>query len=369
MTIPMKILIDTSALTVSKTGVSVYLEQLIASLKELGSGIEIVEEAYKPAFSRNSKFRFFDTIIRESYWQTLSLEPKAAKIGAAIIHYPAFVFPKKVTVKSVVTIHDAYALRMPDDFNTWHRSITVSNTRRAVEQGIPIITPSEFTRQELINIFPKAQPDQIHTVYSGISTKRYRIEDAQEIEKVKKRYDLKKPFILSVSTIEPRKNFKSLLKAFSRIKDELEHDLILVGSWGWKSADINRIIEDLNLSGRVKFTGFTTDLELNVFYSIADCFVFPSYYEGFGFTPLEAMKCGCPVLSSNASCMPEILQHAAGYFDPGNIENIGAAILELLGSNQKKKQLSLSGMQLAGSYSWKQTATNTLAVYSKIVGN
>jgi len=365
----MKILFDTSALSVSKTGISVYLEQLIASLKQLGSGIEVFEEAYKPAFSRNSKFRFFDTILRESYWQTLSLEPKAAKIGADIIHYPAFIFPKKVMIKSVVTVHDAYALRMPDDFNTWHRSITVSNTRRAVEQGMPIITPSEFTRQELISIFPKAQPDQIHTVYSGISTNRYRVEDAQEIEKVKKRYDLKKPFILSVSTIEPRKNFKSLLKAFSRIKDELEHDLILVGNWGWKSADINKIMEDLDLAGRVKFTGFTTDLELNVFYSIADCFVFPSYYEGFGFTPLEAMKCGCPVLSSNASCMPEILKQGADYFDPGNIESMGAAILELLGSDDKKKKLSVNGMQVAGSYSWKQTAIKTLAVYEKVVRN
>ena len=363
----MRVLFDTSALTTSMAGISFYTKGLMNGLRSLPEKPEVFDSAYTPKFSRNSKLRVIDTLIRENIWYDTTLIYQAKALNVDLIHCPAFFFPKSGCRKLVVTIHDLYTMRQPAHFNRWHRYTINKQIINAIDQRVNIIVPTAFVKNELLEIFPASNPALVHVIHSGIPDRPSPVAGSAIQALVLKKHRLANAFLLSVSTIEPRKNFMALLDAFALIKEKTTQDLVLVGQVGWKSRGIGEKIDKLGLKNRVHFLGYISDEDLGVLYSTATAFIFPSLYEGFGFTPLEAMHMGCAVAASNVSCMPEVLGGAALYFSPVDIEDMADKMLLLCTDPGLARDYAARSRMQASLYNWRNAAAQTFSLYSEIV--
>ncbi len=359
--------IDTSGLRVSNAGISEYTRSLIRALNENITELQLAEVQYHPLFGRETGLRVIDTVLREAVWTNVNLPFIARSKKADIIHSPSFHFPLYSLTPAVITIHDLYAFREPDHLNSWHRNTTVFYVKQAVKLRKHIIVVSQFVKDELLYFFHDLKPELVHVVYSGIGLNRYRIQSEGRLEQLRLKFALKNRYILSVSTIEPRKNFRNLILAFFKIHKETDHDLVIVGKYGWKNKELTGLIDQYGLQDRVKFTGFVSDEELNLLYSYADCFVFPSLYEGFGFTVLEAMNCGCPVVTSNVSSIPEVAGDAALLVNPLDTEDIAQGILKVVNTVLLRAELIEKGYSRAKKFSWKSSALETFKIYQKVI--
>jgi glycosyltransferase involved in cell wall biosynthesis len=190
-----------------------------------------------------------------------------------------------------------------------------------------------------------------------------------EVQPVLERYQLSQPYILYVGSIEPRKNLLRLLQAYARLRKDLPGwKLVLVGARNaWKSTPISEEMRKLNLAPWVQLTGYIPEEDLPALYNGAGLFAFPSLYEGFGLPVLEAMACGTPVITSNVSSLPEVAGDAALLVDPYNVEEIAAAMVNVLSDQELSEDLHRRGLERSKEFSWERTAQQTLEVYKKVL--
>lgn len=213
------------------------------------------------------------------------------------------------------TIHDMGAWDSPESMRIFQKIYWRVTMRLSARVSEKIITVSNFSKERISDIlnYPKERISVIYGgAYDGV-TRDYGFS----FDDIMKIYNLPKKYIMTLSTLEPRKNIGMLLEAFSEIQDKVDYDLVLVGRNGWK---MNEVIAKFNSNGRVHITGFVKDEHLSPIYKNALCFIFPSKYEGFGIPPLEALALGTPVISSNVSSLPEILMKQAMYFDNSKVD-------------------------------------------------
>jgi glycosyltransferase involved in cell wall biosynthesis len=231
---------------------------------------------------------------------------------------------------------------------------------KAVEYASNIVTISDSTARDLEEHFPVAR-GKITTVYNGVDKSQF--EDCGDDS------PFGFPYFLFVSTIEPRKNVEFLLRVYERAIEEsgFPHRLVLVGSRGWLSDPIYEAAKKSKYRDRVIFTGSVPAGELPLYYKHADLFLFPSLYEGFGLTPLEAQAAGIPVIASNTSSMPEVLGEGAILLDPDDEEAWAGAVITIIEDSELKGNLVASGISNAKEFTWEKTARETLAVYSSII--
>jgi glycosyltransferase involved in cell wall biosynthesis len=196
--------------------------------------------------------------------------------------------------------------------------------------------------------------NKIHTALLAADANIFFPAKLYQINNIKKKYNIRNDYILSVSTIEPRKNIDIILRACSMI-DNKKINIVLVGAIGWASNRITKIIEQLGIKDRVILTGFVNEKELSPLYSGAKAFLFPSIYEGFGLPVLEAMQCGCPVIASNCSSIPEIVGDAGILLDPNNIIDWITTINNVLSNMKLSLELTKRGIIRAQKFSWKNT--------------
>lgn len=222
------------------------------------------------------------------------------------------------------TIHDMGAWDSADSMKLLQKIYWRISYRRAVRVAEGIITVSEFSKKRIENIL-KYSKEKVHVVFSAVYegvTKEYGIL----YDDIRKKYNLPSKYIMTLSTLEPRKNMKILLEAFSEVKDKVDYDLVLVGRRGWKMDDV---LDKYNCDKRIYITGFVEDKHLSGIYKNALCFVFPSLYEGFGLPPVEALSLGTPVISSDAASLPEVLMEQATYFKNNSKEELKNILLNL----------------------------------------
>jgi len=272
---------------------------------------------------------------------------------------------------SILVVHDLSFLRYPQFFswrkNVWHRQLRV---KRLVNQFSKVVAISNNTKQDLIELCGLPS-DKIEVIYSGIA-EIYRPIDlaSPEISEMKIKYGISPRFILSLGTIEPRKNLDGLIAAYELLLDSNKNlndlDLVIVGGMGWKSEAINRAWKKSKYHHKIKFIGYVDNADKPFLYGMAELFVFPSFYEGFGFPPLEAMACGTPVVSSFASSLPEILGDAAIYVDPFNVADIAKGMAEALSSDEVLNELKAKGLAQAEKYSWTIASAEYLKLIKKI---
>jgi glycosyltransferase involved in cell wall biosynthesis len=228
-----------------------------------------------------------------------------------------------------------------------------------------IIAVSDFTRRDLIHDL-HIPPERIRVIYEGVDTLHFRPTGRRPVPE---------PYLLFVGSEHPRKDLVQLLRALAELKRTERFEdlkLVKVGSPGAPESDFRRqtmaAVNDLGLQADVVFTGHVEDEDLPAYYSHAECFVLPSRYEGFGFPPLEAMACGCPVIVSTAGSLPEITGGAAMTVDPDDARQLSTALLDVLTQPGRRAAMSRKGMVRARELNWDTAATQTLALYEEVAG-
>ncbi len=358
--------IETSVTEVTKGGTSVYIKELFNALKSINTVDEFVEIKYNQKLNRNNKLsRVLDTIHRDIAWTFLLLKSKVKNGSIDILHCPFPWAPLDLRCRLVVTALDASQYRYPQNMTHWMSFSQKIMIPKVLIRADKIVAISNFTKNEYLELFPWLREDKIIVTHLGVNSK-FRIIEKNNLDDIKSKYSLSSKFILSVCTIEPRKNLKRLLQAFSLVKDKIEHNLVLAGAYGWKNKELYSLIYSLGISSRVKFTGHISLNDLVKLYNMADLFAYVSIYEGFGIPPLEAMACGCPVITSNNTSIPEIVGDAAYQVNPFDIEEISVALEKMASDAQLRNRFTKLGLQQVQKFSWSKCAVETLRVYHSL---
>lgn len=304
-------------------------------------------------------------------WHKLSLPFGAEHLAGPsdIFHSPDFTLPPLRAARGVVTIHDLSFMRLPECADPGLRAHLLSSAPRAVAAAHRVLADSVHTRDDLVELLG-VDADKISVVHAGVEARFRPVRDLAHLERVRAQYDLPELFILFVGTIEPRKNLSRLITAYAAMRRQtaLPHQLILCGAKGWLCDDIYRQVHDEGLGEDVKFPGFIADQDLPALYTLADLFVFPSLYEGFGLPPLEAMACGTAVVAGNNSSLPEVLGSAALLVDAGDTDAITEAMATALGNASLRVRLADMGRAQAARFSWESAAQQLLRAY-ELVGH
>ncbi len=382
----MKIGIDISLSVGQPAGVGVYSSQLVQGLAQLDHVNEytlfpffyyIMHPDYKQLnivsqYNFKNKFQHLSKVWIDYLWNTSDLDRSDILGSLDILHSTTFCVPSNIKSKLVVTIHDISFETHPQ----FHVKTNIDHCRNgtldAVRCADKIIAVSEHTKRDLILYF-QCDAEKIAVIYHGSNTILKRTIDKDIFQPICQKYYIYKPYIFNVGTIEPRKNILSLIKAYAGLSPQLQaqYDLVIAGGRGWLDDSIFEFVKEKNLQEQIKFLGYVSDHELASLYSNAEVFVYPSFYEGFGFPILEAMACGAPVICSNTSSMPEVGGDAALYIDPTQkdqgVQNIQSYLEQLLGQSKELENLRTKSLKQAKNFSWKNCAQKTLELYQSIV--
>jgi len=273
------------------------------------------------------------------------------------------------SVPSILTVHDLSFVYFPRFFNwrknIWHALLSV---KKLLKRSSVVVALSENTQNDVKKY---ANLDDAHTatIYSGISDVFTIIsKDDSQLKVVRQKYQLPPSFILFLGTVEPRKNIEGLIKAFEIVKTKQPSDLKLViaGGRGWKARPVFQIAATSSCSTDIIFLDYVEASEKVALYNLATIFVYPSFYEGFGFPPLEAMACGTPTIVSATSSLPEVVGDGAVMIDPYNPMSIASAISEVLNDESLRSHLIEQGKQQAAKFTWEKTAEQYLELFSSI---
>ncbi len=320
------------------------------SLGALGS-----EDRFPPNFRLVRAHLSERTLARA--WQRLSLPlPVEWFTGASDVFYsPDFVLPPTRARRKILTVHDLSFKRVPETAVPNLKWYLEGAVPRAVRRADLILADSDATGRDLVELFG-VDPERVQTLYSGVESLFCPVTDTNQLADVRARYKLERPFILSVGTIEPRKNLARLVQAFSLLRGNADMELVLAGGRGWLSEEIYTAPAKFGAADRVRFLGFVPDPDLPALYSLAALFVYPSLYEGFGLPVLEAMACGSPVITSNNSSLPEVAGGAGLLVEPREVEGLAAAMQRLLDDAGLRRDLARRGLERAGRFSWEASA-------------
>jgi glycosyltransferase involved in cell wall biosynthesis len=269
-------------------------------------------------------------------------------------------------VKTVFTLHDLIFRFYPEMHKPLNRWFLTLMMPRFLQAADAVVAVSECTKRDAVQTYGLDEA-KIRVIYEGVNP-RFRRSPPDVISAVRRKYDLPARFILSVGTIEPRKNLTSLLEAYRALRDGgSEFKLVIVGKKGWLYEGFFRKLYELGLEQEVIFPGFVPDEDLPAVYSAAGLFVFPSLYEGFGLPVLEALACGVPVISSNTSSLPEVTGEAALLVDPKSVEALTRAMRDVLDNKELRDELRAKGPRQAAKFTWEATARSTWGVYRDVL--
>jgi glycosyltransferase involved in cell wall biosynthesis len=298
-------------------------------------------------------------------WEQLAQPRVLRQIGADLVHGPVFIGPLLSPCPVIVTIHDLSFIRFPDLFRPANRLYLTLLTRLSARRARRLIAVSSHAAAETTRLLG-VPPEQIEVVYHGVDPAFRPLPD-DEVAAFRHRRGLPGRFALFVGTLEPRKNLIRLVEAFARIRDD-QTGLVLVGGKGWLYDELFARVEALGLSKIVSFAGYVAGDELPLWYNAATALAYPSVYEGFGLPVLEAQACGTPVLTSNASSLPEAAGDAGLMVDPYNTDALAAGLHRLLTDESLQYELRERGLIHARQFSWPRTARETAGVYRRALG-
>lgn len=370
----MNIAIDYTAAARQRAGIGRYTRSLIRALSQQDEANQYalyvprdaryLEDTY--SFPKN--FRVAAAPLNERYmvalWQRAQI-PLAVEIftGRADVFYsPDFVLPPTRARKKILTVHDLSFLRVAETAVPNLKWYLEGAVPRAVERADLILADSDATRNDLIEFF-QTPPERVRTLYSGYDAMFQRVTDADELARVRATYKLEKPFILNVGTIEPRKNLARLIEAFARLPQRDDLDLVIAGGRGWMYDEIYAAPQKFGVSASVRFLGFTPDADLLALYALAEMFVYPSLYEGFGLPVLEAMACGAAVVTANNSSLPEVAGDAAVLIDARDTDALAGAMARFLDDTAWRGMMQQKALAQAKKFSWEKSARELRAVF------
>ena len=367
----MRIGIDARLVYYSKAGIGQYIIHLTKALAKLTTP----DDQFVLLQSRKDKSQIItnNNFSRQDLWtpshhrlEQPALRVETVRRGLDLLHSPDFIPPFKRNYKSVITVHDLAFLLYPQ-FMTNEAARYYGQIDHAVRSTDHIIAVSHATKQDVINLLG-VPSEKITVIYEGCNPAYYRIDRHEAQHYCHKTWGLEENFIFFIGTIEPRKNIPNLLKAYKLLRDQYgrREKLVLAGSRGWLFEEVDQTIKQHNLENDVILIGRVQDVGVNYLYNAAGMLVFPSFYEGFGLPPLEAMTCGTPVIVSKIKVMPEVVGDAALMVNPHDCEDIAVAMHRLLTNQDLRSELIAKGLKRAANFSWHRAACETLDVYHKV---
>ena len=292
----------------------------------------------------------------------------AMKLKPDVIHYTNNIMSFWINRPAVVTIHDMLPFIMPDSFVSVHGAYQRAYMRFAAKKARKIITVSEVSRQDICRIL-NVDEEKIVVAPNAANLVQKQEMSEKDLEELDIRLGIKKPFILYVGAIHPRKNVNRLLEAYHLLKTRhsIDHQLVIVGAIGWKKREAINAKTLNKVKKQVILTGSVDDDTLVCLYKRCSAFVYPSLYEGFGLPVLEAMSMGAPVVTSNTSALIEVARDAAILVDPLEVEDIAQGILKIINNLKLSQQLSKKAIQRASDFSWAKTAQKVLETLESVV--
>ena len=300
---------------------------------------------------------------------TLSAELRRNPVDVLHVQYTA---PPLAPCSVVATIHDLSFEHLPETFNRRSRAQLRLTVRRTARKAAQILTLSEFSRRDIVDTY-RIAPDRVSVTPAAAPSHFKPIEDETELRKIREIYGIERDYILSVSSIQPRKNLVRLIEAYSCLRGLRPEgklpQLILVGKRGWLDNETFRVAQRHSANNDIAFTGYVAENDLSALYSGATCFVYPSFFEGFGLPVLEAMQCGAPVIAGNRTSIPEVVGNAGLLFDPFDTNALVQALTRVLDDSEYRSVLRRQGLERAREFDWKQTARMTLQAYEKAVAS
>lgn len=284
-----------------------------------------------------------------------------------ILHCPAYIRPWNWKGLSIITVHDIIALNYPEYCSTANRLYFNTFLSESILNASRIITMSVTVKNDILSKF-NINPDKIEVIYPGIDDIFIRKPGIEDLKKVQKKYQLPEKFILYVGNIEPKKNISRLIEAFESLihRSDIPHSFVIAGRFAWKYKDILQKITRYQTK-RISFPGYIEQADLPALYTLADLFVFPSLYEGFGIPPLESMACGTPVVVSNKGALPETTGGCAFMVDPLSVDSITSGMYKMLQDQTLRNQLIEKGKRHVQQFKWDRTWSETAKLYKSLL--
>ena len=372
----MKICIDIQSAVTQRAGVGRYTREIVQHVAAAAPDDKLV----LPYFDFKGQARPFDIPsaelrsirwcpgrIAQLMWKTLHFPPYNFFAGKAdVYHFPNFIIPPLGKhKKAVVTIHDMSFIPYPHYAERRNVRYLNAHIRETAERADAIITVSEFSAGEICTYLGVSE-DRVFPIHHGISDTFGRPDD-ETTARILKELKLERPYILTVGTVEPRKNLPLLVDIFEKLAD-FDGDLVIAGGLGWRYEPILERIEKSPRSDNIRLLGFTSDDQLPSLYAGAELFMLTSYYEGFGFPPVEAMACSTPVVSSTGGSLAEVLGDGAVLVDSLAAEDWLDPVRRVLNDTAFRQQLIERGLLKAAGYRWSVAAEKTVEVYRQVAG-
>ena len=370
----MRIAIDAHAVGAKLGGNESYAVNLIEALAQIDSANEYTiyittNEARERFHGRWPNFKVRATLPHTPLIRIpLTLSAELRKNPVDVLHVQ-FTAPPFCPCPVVVSIHDLSFEHLPQTFKRRSRTQLRLTVRRSARRAARIISLSEHTRRDIIETYG-IDAERIRAIPLAAPSHFGPVHDNRELQRVRHTYGIDGDYILSVGSIQPRKNLARLVRAYASLRGKNSAytlpKLVLVGKCAWLYDETLRALDETGVRDAVVLTGYVPQADLPALYSGALCFVYPSYFEGFGLPPLEAMKCGAPVIVGNKTSLPEVVGDAALTVDPFDVEAIASAMKRLINDLDLRRDLSVKGKTRAKSFDWRETARKTLAIYEEV---
>lgn len=367
----MRIGIDCRLPTYQMGGISQYVLNLMPALAELDR-----ENEYIVFHSRKERRDFTprgaEKWRKRSLWtpphhrlERWSLSAELAPHGLDVLHSPDFIPPEAGAARRVVTIHDLTFIYYPDLLTDESRRYYLDQIQWAADSADAISVDSHATRRDVIDLL-SVQPEKVTAVHLAANPLYSRNPAPGSVDAVLQRYQLRPGFLLSVGTLEPRKNLPFLLQIYARLRAEkgMREPLVLIGRKGWLYEEIFQAISDLSLQPFVIHFDSASDADLHCLYHAAGILATPSLYEGFGLPALEAQHCGCPAVVSDRGSLPEIVGEDGVILPLEDEDAWVESIFSVLTNDDLRAAVIAAGLQQAAGFRWSNTARQTLALYS-----
>jgi glycosyltransferase involved in cell wall biosynthesis len=370
----MRVCLDFQAAIAQQAGVGRYTQQLAEHLAQAAGPDQLALFFFDfkragsdvlPAGAEAAAVQWCPGRVAQAAWKTIGWPPFDWFAGPAdVYHFPNFVLPPCKDGKNVVTIHDVSFMRHPEFTESRNLAYLTHHIRKTVARAEAIITDSHFSAREIQELL-HVPADRVHAIHLGISDD-FEAPPEDDIEGFRSRTGLSRPYLLSVGTLEPRKNYTFLIDVFEALSN-FDGDLVIAGMPGWKFDPVLQRIRNSPKADRIRYLQYVPQEDLASLYAGADLFAFPSHYEGFGFPPLEALACGTPVVSSTAASLPEVLEDAATLLATDSRDAWVAAIESVLVHGVNDADRVTRGRAQARKFRWDRTADETWQLYREIV--
>lgn len=329
--------------------------------------------SFRSIFLKNN---FLEKVFRKIRFRFFHRTSKFGQFPEKPVFFsPYYELPEEIrgdnAIKKVILVHDLISFRLPELFEESNRE-DVRKSLESIDDFTTLVCVSKSTKKDLKEFFPFIKNSVRVIPLAANKNLFYKVENKAKIDHALKKYNIpNRPYLLSLSTLEPRKNIETTIKAFNKLlkeHHEINASLVLVGTLGWNYNPIfSEILNSNTIKDKLIVTGFVSDSDLATLYSGATGFIYPSLYEGFGLPPLEAMQCGVPVVVSNTSSIPEVVGDAGIYTEPMDKIAIKDAMEMLLTDRVYAKELSQKSIAQAANFSWRNSVNKYVKIFQEVV--